>query len=140
MASDYYAGRPSSYDESLCQLAFEYLVSFEVDQGEREGYTRNEVIPSIVGLCRHIGRGKTTVYNWLSDDDENKASFRDICNAILEVQELKLLTGGLVGGWNPQVTKMILTKHGYSDKQEIDHGSSDGSMSPPQPTYTIVNE
>ena len=130
MGKDYYAGRPSSYNEELPQEAFDYLESFELKQSEREGYTKHEVIPSIVGLCRHIGRGKTTVYNWIADKDQEKAPFRDICNAILEMQELKLLTGGLVGGWNPQVTKMILTKHGYSDKQEIDHGSKDGSMSP----------
>ena len=61
---------------------------------------------------------------------QRKDAFRDICSAIAELQEIKLVTGGLVGGWNPQVTKMILTKHGYSDKQEIDHGSSDGSMTP----------
>tara|TARA_R110000851_G_scaffold3161_1_gene12884 strand:- start:1705 stop:2151 length:447 start_codon:yes stop_codon:yes gene_type:complete len=123
--------RPTSYDKALVEKAEAYLKEFELKQSEREGTTSEEVIPTIVGLCRYIERGKTTVYNWIAETkDKEKDTFRDICSGIAELQEIKLVTGGLVGGWNPQVTKMILTKHGYSDKQEIDHGSSDGSMTP----------
>lgn len=123
-------GRPTSFNDSLTKQAEEYLLDFDLEQNEREGFTQHEVIPSIVGLCRYIKRGKTTIYNWLSDKDENKNGFRDICNAILEMQEVKLLSGGLVGGYNPQVTKMILAKHGYSDKVDLDHSSKDKTMSP----------
>lgn len=123
--------RPTSYGDEVIKKSREYLEEFSLPQSEREGLPSEEVIPTIVGLCRYIERGKTTVYNWIAETDtEDKAEFRDICNAILETQEVKLVTGGLVGGWNPQVTKMILTKHGYSDKQEIDHKSGDGSMTP----------
>ena len=140
MASNYYAGRPETYNDQLMKDSIEYIESFDLPQLEREGFSKNEAIPSIVGLCKAVGRGKTTIYNWLSDKDENKAPFRDICNALLELQELLLLSGGLVGGFNPQVAKMILTKHGYSDKQELDHTSTDGSMTPPVPQYKIVDE
>ena len=133
--------RPTSYDETLVEKAEAYLREFDLKQSEREGATSEEVIPTIVGLCRYIERGKTTVYNWIAEtDDKKKDAFRDICSGIAELQEVKLVTGGLVGGWNPQVTKMILSKHGYSDKQEIDHSSADGSMTPPVPQYTIVDE
>jgi len=120
--------RPTKYDEEVVEKAEAYLKEFELPQSEREGLTQEEVIPTIVGLCRYIERARSTVHKWMNE--EGKEAFSDICSAIGELQEVKLVTGGLVGGWNPQVTKMILTKHGYSDKQEIDHGSSDGSMTP----------
>jgi hypothetical protein len=41
-----------------------------------------------------------------------------------------LIDGGLIGDFNPTITKLMLTKHGYSDKQEVDNKSSDGSMTP----------
>jgi hypothetical protein len=133
--------RPTTYNDELVKKAHDYLEEFSLPRSERENTTSEEEIPTIVGLCRYIERGKTTVYNWIADDeDEEKDKFRDICSAIAELQEVKLVTGGLVGGWNPQVTKMILTKHGYSDKQEIDHSSKDGSMTPPTPQYQIVDE
>ena len=44
-----------------------------------------------------------------------------------------LINGGLMGDFNASIAKVMMTKHGYSDKQEIDNTSSDGSMSPPQP-------
>ncbi|WP_415843310.1 terminase small subunit [Xenorhabdus thuongxuanensis] len=43
---------------------------------------------------------------------------------------MKLINKGLTGDFNSTIAKMMLTKHGYSDKQEIDHRSPDGSMSP----------
>ena len=35
-------------------------------------------------------------------------------------QEKTLVNGSLRGEMNPAISKMMLTKHGYSDKQEID--------------------
>lgn len=130
--------RPTTYNDELVQKAREYLEEFSIKQSERENTTSEEVIPTIVGLCRYIERARSTVHKWINE--EGKEAFSDICSAIAELQEVKLVTGGLIGGWNPQVTKMILTKHGYSDKQEIDHSSKDGSMKPPAPQYQIVDE
>jgi len=36
------------------------------------------------------------------------------------LQERKLICNGLMGDFNPAITKMMLTKHGYSDKMETD--------------------
>lgn len=118
--------RPTDYNEEVLTQSQEYL-SYFTEQDARPDKFR-EAVPTVVGLCKHIGRGKTTVYNWEKDDD--KTEFRDILQEIAEIQELELANGGLVGGFNPAITKMMMTKHGYSDKQEIDHSSTDGSMSP----------
>lgn len=123
-------GRPTSYNDEVLSLAHEYLVCYE-GQGE--------AIPSIVGLCRYIGRGKTTVYNWLADkDDEKKDEFRDIAEEIEELQHIKLVSGGLVGGYNPMITKLMLSKHGYSDSVKTDITSGGEKLA--MPVYNVVEE
>lgn len=123
--------RPTSYGAEVIEAAKEYLEVYK---------EKGELIPSVVGLCRHIGRGKTTVYNWAAETTPEKAEFRDILEMIEENQHIELVSGGLGSAFNPTITKMMLTKHGYSDKQEIDHSSKDGSMTPPAVTYAVVDE
>ena len=113
-------GRPTSYSAEKLELGRAYL-----DGGwEIEGDT----VPQVVGLAIAMGVGKTTLYEWAKDDD--KQEFRDILTRVQQAQERKLINGGLDGAFNPAVTKMLLVKHGYSDKIEQDHTSSDKSMSP----------
>lgn len=118
-------GRPTIYTTEMLDEAFEYLRLFDIPQHEREGLVSQEVIPTVVGLCRHIKRSKSTVYSWLKDDD--KGDFLDIVSAIEESQHISLVSGGLASTFNPMITKLILSKHGYSEKMEVDNTSSDGS-------------
>ena len=112
-------GRPTSYDDEMLEAANWYAENYQ---------ECGDVVPSVVGLCAHINRSKSVVYEWIKDP--NKPDFLDIYNKIQEGQERGLVNGGLAGGFAPAVTKMLLTKHGYSDKIEQDHTSSDGSMTP----------
>lgn len=124
------AGRPTSYNKEVISLAEEYLETYS---------EKGEVVPTVVGLCRHINRGKTTVYNWINDkEDESKDEFRDIIEKIDESQHIDLVSGGLGNSMNSAIVKLMLSRHGYTEKQEIDHRSGDGSMS--HPGYTIVDE
>jgi hypothetical protein len=41
----------------------------------------------------------------------------------LAAQASQPIQNGLVNNYNSTITKLMLTKHGYSDKQEIDHSS-----------------
>lgn len=119
--------RPTTYTQEVIQKARDYLVEFE---------SCGEVVPTVVGLCRFIGRAKSTVYKWAGEDD--KKEFSDILNEIEEYQHLKLVSGGLAGGFNPMITKLMLSKHGYTDKIEQDITSGGKVLS--APTYTIVNK
>lgn len=112
-------GRPTTYTEEMIDKSLEYLEVYG---------TLEELIPTVVGLCRYIKRSKSIVYDWAKDPEKEK--FSDILCQIEELQHIKLVNGGLSSAFNPAITKMMLTKHGYSDKQEIDHQSSDQSMSP----------
>lgn len=119
------AGRPTKSTDELIQSAWDY-----VDGGwEAVG----DKVPSVAGLACEIGVSRETCYAWAK---ENQNQFSDILNAIAKTQERELLNNGLIGKFNPPITKMMLSKHGYSDKVEQDLTSSDGSMKPQE---VIVN-
>lgn len=114
------AGRPSTYSEEKLELAKGYL-----DGGwEEEG----DSVPQIAGLAIAMGISRETAYEWATHED--KAAYSDIFTRVKALQERRLVNRGLSGDFNPAITKMMLTKHGYSDKLEQSHTSPDGSMTP----------
>ncbi|CRL46012.1 hypothetical protein SGGMMB4_04219 [Sodalis glossinidius str. 'morsitans'] len=99
-------GRPSKFAESLTK-ANEYLMG---------GYeTVGDVVPSIAGLACYLGKSRSRVYEY----SEQNAEFKDILEGILALQENRLINKGLQGEFNATIAKLMLTKHGYSDKQEL---------------------
>lgn len=46
------------------------------------------------------------------------------------MQQRVLINKGLSRKADASLSKLLLMKHGYSEKQEVDVSSSDGSMSP----------
>ncbi len=122
-------GRPTKYTPELLEAAQAYLKHYG-DAGHP--------VPSVVGLCLSIGISKALAYQWVKDED--KGPFLDILTRVEEMQEEKLISGGLTGGFNPAITKMMLTKHGYSDSQKIDHSSTDGTMAPKGMSHFYAND
>ena len=114
-------GRPTKYTPELLVKAHEY-----VDGAWKE----DDAVPMIVGLALHCDISKALVYEWMKNAD--KEEFLDIARKVEAMQEKHLAKGGLSNEFNANITKLLLSKHGYSDKQEIDHTSTDGSMSPKQ--------
>jgi len=112
-------GRPTKYGPDVVEKARAYIERYS-EQGD--------VVPSVVGLCAYIGRAKSTVYDWCGQED--KKEFSDIVRAIEETQERKLLDGGLDKSFNPIIAKLLLSKHGYTDKQEIDHTTGGEKIEP----------
>ena len=109
-------GRPSKYGECLPR-AQEYLMG--------AWRTVGNVVPSRAGLACFLGVNRDTVTEWAKEYDD----FSDIVKGIDTMQEMELSDRGLDGTFNSAITKLMLSKHGYSDKVETDHKSSDGSMS-----------
>jgi hypothetical protein len=112
-------GRPTTYTPALVAKAREYLEAYK---------KAGDMIPSVVGLCAYIGRAKSTLYAWR--DDQTKPEFSDILKAIDEAQENALLNGGLSKDFNPIITKLVLSKHGYHDKADIDHTTNGEKIEP----------
>jgi hypothetical protein len=111
-------GRPLELTEELMDKAAHYASGGYQEQGE--------VIPSIAGLAKFLGKTRPTMYEW----SRNFPRFSYIIDTLLGNQELRLLNGALSSELNANISKLILSKHGYSDKIEQDIKSSDGSMTP----------
>lgn len=121
------AGRPTDYTPELVEKAWAYANGGWAEVGDP--------VPSVAGLACEIGIRRETCHVWAKD--ENK-EFSNILKKIAETQERQLLRGGLSSAFNASITKMMMTKHGYSDKVETDHTSSDGTMTPKVVERVIV--
>ena len=75
-------------------------------------------VPTVAGLACVLGVVRDTCYAW--EKDENKPEFSDILKELAQKQERCLVRGGLTSEYNSAITKMMLTKHGYSDRVDSD--------------------
>ena len=110
-------GAPTKYNQALQDQADEYIYKF-MEVGD--------VIPSRVGLCCYLGVSKRISYEW----ETLYPDFLHTLENIEAMQERTAVNRGLDGTFNSAITKLILHNHGYSEKQAIDHTSSDESMKP----------
>lgn len=110
-------GRPSSLTPEVYETARDYLENYKSKY--------DQVIPSIAGLAVSINISRSRVYEWV---DENSPvyneEFKDIVEKCLSNQEVTLTNMGLSGDFNASITKLLLTKHGYHDKQDVDQTTS----------------
>lgn len=121
------AGRPTDYSEEKLQLAKDYL---------NGGWEEEDAVPQIAGLAIAMGVSRDSCYEWSKHED--KKEFADIFTRVQAAQERKLINRGLTGDFNPAVTKMMLTKHGYSDKQETQLTGAGGGPVQTSTTFQFV--
>ena len=102
-------GRPTKFNTRTVRNAREYI-NGNIDE-----------VPTIAGLCVHLGVARNTLYEWLKDS--SKREFQDTISIMAEVREQKLINGGLKGDYNSNIAKLILTtNHGYSENNQKDTG------------------
>lgn len=117
--------RPTVYTEDILTKTQEYIDSCEdqienVIAGESDSFKKYQLrikvkLPTIEGLARYLKIHKDTVYTWRKE----KPEFSDLIDDLLAKQAEALIAKGLSGDYNSTIAKVLLTKHGYSDKQEI---------------------
>ncbi len=100
------AGQPTKYNKGILEKANEYLLNY-VDY--------DDVIPSVIGLSLVLNESRQTIYNWKAA----QPPFFDILEKIVAKQHQVLVNKGLSSDFNSNITKLVLGKHGYHDKQEI---------------------
>lgn len=122
------AGRPTDYCQEKVDLARQYL------EGGWE--TDGDAVPQIAGLAIAMGIDRSTAYEWASHED--KEEFAYIFTRVQSLQERGLVNKGLTGDFNPAVTKMMLTKHGYSDKQETQLTGANGGPVQTETSFQFV--
>lgn len=108
------AGRPTEYNSQVLSDAINYVQNFSNDS--KEGQTLKVNLPTIEGLALYLEISRSTLYLWQKEYKE----FSDIIEVLQQKQAQVLINNGLSGNYNPTIAKVLLTKHGYTDKQEID--------------------
>jgi hypothetical protein len=106
-------GRPNKWEDCI-DPAWDYVNGGFQQEGD--------VVPTIAGLsvCLHVAR--ETIHAWARENEE----FSHIVKALMGRQEKMLANGGILGEYNASITKLLLSKHGYSDKVETAHTGPDG--------------
>ena len=122
------AGRPTDYTPKIIKAAWDYANGGWIKAGDK--------VPSVAGLACEIGVRRETCHAWAREEGNE---FSDILKLISRKQERELLNNGLSGDFNYSITKMMLSKHGYSDatKQELS-GPSGGAI-PIEIKRTIID-
>jgi hypothetical protein len=105
-------GRPSKYTPELLQRARKYVDgAWQTEAGD--------VVPMECSLAEFCGISEKTLYEWKLDPD--KSQFGEICARVFAMQKKWLINGGLNRSYDSGLAKLLLMKHGYSDRAEIDH-------------------
>ena len=133
-------GRPTKYTEQAVVIAKSYLESCkdteeQVIAGQGENFVNyrtklNVNIPTIEGLALELDVHKDTIYEW----EKIHQDFSDVVTRIRNTQAVRLVNMGLSGQYNHTVAKVLLSKHGYSEKHEQDISVTENQViKPPAP-------
>ncbi len=120
------AGRPTSYEKSLCEKAMAYIDSCEdteeqviSGQSEKATFYQQKIrvnLPTIEGLALYLKTHRDTLYEW----EKVHPEFSDILAYLRQKQVVALINKGLSNDYNHTLVKVLLSKHGYTEKQETD--------------------
>jgi len=105
-------GRPTKYNPEMQAQAEEYLKTYA---------ELGDVVPTFVGLAIHLDVATNTLYNWATED---RPDFLRVFTRVEQMQHRVLVNGGLSGTFNPAITKMMMTKHGYDEKAKQDDSTN----------------
>ncbi|GIW67912.1 MAG: hypothetical protein KatS3mg096_780 [Candidatus Parcubacteria bacterium] len=75
-----------------------------------------DVIPTVEGLAVALGVSREVIYDWAKKDE---IVFHTL-KFLNTVQSKKLITGGLLNKFNAAITKLLLSRHGYIEKTEVE--------------------
>lgn len=102
-------GRPTKLTLELIELARAYAQ-------DKDTMDTKESLPTIERLSILLDVHRDTLYQW---EKENE-SFSDILRKLRAAQADKLVQNSLIGKYNPVITKLMLSKHGYVEQSATD--------------------
>jgi hypothetical protein len=123
--------RPTDYSEDIIAKALAYVELAEDETNDNGKLKVN--LPSIEGLASFIDVNRDTIYEWCKVHKE----FSDIIEKLREKQTQSLINNGLAGTYNPTIAKVLLSKHGYSEKTETDITTGGKPLIPPEKEQAI---
>lgn len=118
-------GRPTLYNGDMLENVKQYIKHFQNPDNSK--IKTIEVIPTVAGLAIFLGVSKRTLYNWSDSNPELLHTLEEL----QDTQESILVSNGLTGSFNANISKLVLANHGYSDKQNIDVVTNGESINKP---------
>ena len=118
--------RPTKYNKDILEKANTYLTEW-VKQGD--------MIPSVEALAGYLDVSRKTLYNW----GDSHSEFLHILEEVNRLQAKTLINNGLSGDFNSAITKLVLGKHGYSDKQDQQITGAGGGAQEHKWTVEFIN-
>lgn len=105
-------GRPSKYEPALIEKVAQYI-----QQSLKKG--NQEELPTMEGLAIYFGVVVNTLKNWAKENPE----FLTALSKLHDYQKRELINRGLLGTYNPTITKLILSSnHGLREGMDITTG------------------
>lgn len=139
-------GRPTDYTDQTAIVAQQYLDSCvdetkQIVSGQSEKFTTYQEktivkLPSIEGLARYLKVSKDTIYAW----EKIHPEFSYVLHALRSEQADRLINMGLSGDYNPVISRMLLSKHGYAERSENRQVDEDGNTVSPELTIKIIRD
>jgi len=118
--------RPTKYTPELLDKADDYL----------NNWIGRRLFPSHQDMCLQLKISESTLYDWAGKHEE----FSEILARVKLTQFVVTMDGGMSGEMNANLVKLLMGKHGLSDKSVVDQTSSDGSMSAPTVIQLVAKE
>ena len=104
------AGRPTLYKgEETIKQAEDYLLSCVDNEGKVN-------LPKYEGLALWLDCSIDTLYEWA----KVYPVFSDILDKVKKEQANRVIDRALGGQYNANIAKLLLGKHGYSEKSEVE--------------------
>ena len=117
------AGRPTKYTKDMPERLIEYL----------ERYNELGEYPTLAGFAIEVDITRETLKEW-AKDSEKYPEFSCAYKKVQEYQEAILVRKSLNGDYKGPFPIFVAKNNlGWHDKQEIDHSSKDGTMTPTRP-------
>lgn len=122
-------GRPTDLNDEIIKIATLFVL-------ERSNISSGSLLPTIEGLALALHITRETIYDWetkgeASDANDLQKEFSDIVKELRHAQAEKLMQNSLAGRYNPMISKLLLSKHGYVEKSETDITSKGDKVSQP---------
>lgn len=98
------------------KLTLELIEKARLYVQEKDTTEPGEPLPTIERLSIMLDVHRDTLYEWEKDNKD----FSDILRKLRASQADKLVQNSLVGKYNPVITKLMLSKHGYVEQSATD--------------------
>lgn len=122
-----------AFDGEKYEKATRYVATCIDTWTETENPRLDVACPSVEGLAAYLDTTKANVERWRRDNP----FFNELVEKVLNAQAVRLINGGLSGQYNPSIAKVMLSRHGYIEKGEVDFSS--GGKPLPIPLLAFIS-